>query len=219
MPSHSLERNVDGPHCLRRNLAASRYVQSQASLRLSWRYWLLDALERSPYVEFVQTHRQEAAAFGAAPSLHRRSLSSMEQPKMETSAQDQPAIHAGNRTPPTSISLSITLVMALACGVAAANIYLQPTDARNYRGRISRPSCYNRHGSDCHAIGLRRRSFASCAARRPHRQTSPYPDAIRCARIVACRCCRRAECLLSGRCVCTRRSDFERCTADRSFRR
>jgi pyruvate dehydrogenase (quinone) len=39
---------------------------------------LLDALERSPYVEFVQTRHQEAAAFGAVPSLYRRSSSSME---------------------------------------------------------------------------------------------------------------------------------------------
>ena len=39
---------------------------------------LLDALERSPYTEFVQTRHQEAAAFGAVPSVHRRSSSSME---------------------------------------------------------------------------------------------------------------------------------------------
>jgi thiamine pyrophosphate-dependent acetolactate synthase large subunit-like protein len=39
---------------------------------------LLDALERSPYIEFVKTRHQEAAAFGALPSLYRRSSSSME---------------------------------------------------------------------------------------------------------------------------------------------
>jgi predicted MFS family arabinose efflux permease len=40
---------------------------------------------------------------------------------MENLARNQPAIYAGNRTPLSSIRL--TLVMALACGEAAANIY------------------------------------------------------------------------------------------------
>src|ERR1700761_3634589 len=42
---------------------------------------------------------------------------------MEYSTRNQPAIRAASRTPPTSISLSMTLVMAVACGVAVANIY------------------------------------------------------------------------------------------------
>ena len=41
--------------------------------------------------------------------------------KMENSTRNRPAIDAGNHTPVSSIGL--TLVMALACGVAAANIY------------------------------------------------------------------------------------------------
>ena len=98
---------------------------------------------------------------------------------------------AGNPRSSSSISYGMTLVMAIACGVAAANVYYNQPMLGIMEAAFPGQSAVIGLVPTATQLGFRRWPFVAGAVGRPLRTAASHPDSIRSTHaVVGCRCAR-----------------------------